>query len=161
MVFVCRLSTFTCNLFFVVPYTSAKNTIHYFIHLLTRRMLKTFLGIIILSSLIISNGNLCEAKWLRHQKLMVNNGKMQNCSVKCAPQTCRIKCVQTTTPTTTTPTITSTTTTITSTDRTSTDMTSTITNRTPAITNTTADYAENQEVILNFVFQNELKCIFL
>ena len=141
MVFVCRLSTFTCNLFFVVPYTSAKNTIHYFIHLLTRRMLKTFLGIIILSSLIISNGNLGEAKLLRHGNLIVNIGKIQKCSVKCAPQTCRIKCVPTTTQTTTTA-ITSTTTTTTSTTSTS--------DRTPAITNTKADYAENQKVILNF-----------
>ena len=139
---------------FVVPYTSAKNTIHYFIHLLTRRMLKTFLGIIILSSLIISNGNLCEAKWLRHQKLMVNNGKMEDCSVKCAPQTCRIKCVPTmATTTTTTTTITSTTTTITSTATTSTAMTSTTAKRAPAITNTKANYAENEEVILKFSFK--------
>ena len=121
---------------FVVPYTSAKNTIHYFIHLLTRRMLKTFLGIIIFSSLIISNGNICEA---RHGNLMVNNRKMQKCSVKCAPQTCRIKCVQTMATTTITPT------TITSTT-TSTAPTSTTTIRTPAITNTKADYAKNQKV---------------
>ena len=116
-------------------------------------MLRTFFVIAILSLLIISNCNLYEAKWLYHQNLMVNIGKMKTCSIECdATQTCRIKCLPTLTTTTTTTTATttktSTTTTITSTDR-----TSTTTDGTHAITNTKANYAENEEVILKFSFK--------
>ena len=120
-------------------------------------MLRTFFVIAILSLLIISNCNLYEAKWLYHQNLMVNIGKMKTCSIECdATQTCRIKCLPTLTTTTTTTTATttktSTTTTITSTDRTSTTMASITTNIKPA----KADHIENQKVILIFFFQNEM-----
>ena len=96
-------------------------------------MLRTFLVVVIFSTLIVSNINLCEAKRLNHQI-----GKMKTCSIKCAPPFCRIKCIPTLT-TTITPT-TATSTIMTSTAITLTTMTST--------TNTKADYTENQEVIL-------------
>ena len=105
-------------------------------------MLRTFLVIVIFSTLIVSNINLCEAKRLNHQI-----GKMKTCSIKCAPPFCRIKCIPTLT-TTITPT-TATTTIMTSTAITLTTMTST--------TNTKADYTENQEVILLFF---EMKLLF-
>ena len=107
-------------------------------------MLRTFLVIVIFSTLIVSNINLCEAKRLNHQI-----GKMKTCSIKCAPPFCRIKCIPTTiTPTTATSTI------MTSTAETLTTMTST--------TNTKTDYTENQEVIiLVFFFQNEIPFLLL
>ena len=97
-------------------------------------MFRTFLVIVIFSTLIVSNINLCEAKRLNHQI-----GKMKTCSIKCAPPFCRIKCIPTLT------------TTITPTTATSTIMTSTaitLTTMTSTTTNTKADYTENQEVIL-------------
>ena len=119
-------------------------------------MLRTFLVIVILSSLIISNGNLYEPKWLNHQI-----GKMQTCSIiRCAPQSCRIRCVPTLTTSTINPTtaITTTTSTITSTKTT---VTSTSSTWTTAIstTNTKADYTENQEVILIY-FLFKIECFF-
>ena len=104
-------------------------------------MLRTFLVIVIFSTLIVSNINLCEAKRLNHQI-----GKMKTCSIKCAPPFCRIKCIPTTiTPTTATSTI------MTSTAETLTTMTST--------TNTKTDYTENQEVII-LVFFFKMKFLF-
>ena len=109
-------------------------------------MIRTFLVIVILSSLtIISKGNIYEPKWLNHQIR-----KIKTCSIiRCAPQTCRIRCVPTLTTSTINPTtaITTTTSTITSTKTT---VTSTSSTWTTAIstTNTKADYTENQEVIL-------------
>ena len=114
-------------------------------------MLRTFLVIVILSSLIISNGNLYEPKWLNHQI-----GKMQTCSIiKCAPQTCRIRCVPNLTTTTITPTTSTTTTTMSTITSTTTTVIPTAVTWTTAIstTNTKADYTENQEVILVFFFK--------
>ena len=106
-------------------------------------MLRTFLGIVIFSTLIVSNINLCEAKRLNHQI-----GKMKTCSIKCAPPFCRIKCIPTLT------------TTITPTTATSTTKTSTVTTLSTmtTTTNTKADYTENQAVILLFF---EMKLLFL
>ena len=123
-------------------------------------MLRTFLVIVILSSLIISNGNLYKPKWLNHQI-----GKMQTCRIiKCAPQTCRIRCVPTLTTTTITPTTATTTTTSTVTSTTTT-VTPTSVTWTSAIstTNTKTDYTENQEVIILvfFFFQNEIPFLLL
>ena len=101
-------------------------------------MLRTFLVIVIFSTLIVSNINLCEAKRLNHQI-----GKMKTCSIKCDPPFCRITCIPTLT-TSITPT-TATSTIMTSTAMPLTTMTST--------TNTKADYTENQEVILVFFFK--------
>ena len=112
-------------------------------------MFRTFLVIVILSSLIISNANLYEPKWLNHQI-----GKMQTCSIiRCAPQTCRIRCVPTLTTTTITPTTATTTTTSTITSTTTT-ITSTAVTWTTAIssTNRKADYTENQEVGNSSIF---------
>ena len=114
-------------------------------------MIRTFLVIVILSSLtIISKGNIYEPKWLNHQIR-----KIKTCSIiRCAPQTCRIRCVPTLTTSTINPTtaITTTMSTITSTKTT---VTSTSSTWTTAIstTNTKADYTENQEVILVFFFK--------
>ena len=121
-------------------------------------MLRTFLVIVILSSLIISNGNLYEPKWLNHQI-----GKMQTCSIiKCAPQTCRIRCVPTLTTTTITPTTPTTTTMSTITSTTTTVIPTAVTWTTAiSTTNTKADYTENQEVILVFFFQNEVPFLLL
>ena len=120
-------------------------------------MLRTFLVIVILSSLIISNGNLYKPKWLNHQI-----GKMQTCRIiKCAPQTCRIRCVPTLTTTTITPTTATTTTTSTVTSTTTT-VTPTSVTWTSAIstTNTKTDYTENQEVIIIVFFFSKWNSFF-
>ena len=99
-------------------------------------MLRSFLVIVIFSTLIVSNINLYEAKLFNYQI-----GQMKTCSIKCAPPFCRIKCIPnlttTITPTTATSTI------MTSTAITLTTMTST--------TNTKADDTENQEVCNSFI----------